>query len=160
MSKPIGAREQALRQAREAEAKSAGKPPRTKVMRDPAWESALVGSGLIPAPATIAVSPEKMAVLHDRKAAKKKTRPKSGSALASVVARTKPAKKIDRSPLAVGTFVCRDGGCTMEQLVKRFGIEAHPMRTKIHAAKHELGFKIEYDRETKRYTGTAPKEKQ
>ena len=57
---------------------------------------------------------------------------------------------------AVGEFVCRAGGCTMDELVKKFGVEAHPMRAKIHAAKHQLGFKIEYDHEAKRYAGTAP----
>ena len=55
----------------------------------------------------------------------------------------------------VGDFICRDGGCTMAELEKNFGIEAHPMRAKIHYAKHKLGYDIKHDGE--RYSGTAPK---
>lgn len=70
-------------------------------------------------------------------------------------------KKSDRSPLAVGTFIAAAGekGVTMDQIVKKFGIEAHPMRAKIHAAKHELGFTVEYDHKAKRYTAKAPQVK-
>lgn len=87
-----------------------------------------------------------------RKTTKKKAAPPRAAVKGST-------DKSAHSPLAVGEFICRDGGCTMAELVKKFGVEAHPMRAKIHAAKHQLGFKIEYDHEAKRYSGTAPKQK-
>ena len=67
------------------------------------------------------------------------------------------AKGVDRSPLTVGTFITRPGGCTMAELEKEFKMDAHPLRSKIHAAKHKLGFTIEYDAKEKRYTGQAPR---
>ena len=67
------------------------------------------------------------------------------------------AKGVDRSPLTVGTFITRDGGCTMAELEKEFKMDAHPLRSKIHAAKHKLGFTSEYDAKEKRYTGQAPR---
>jgi hypothetical protein len=65
----------------------------------------------------------------------------------------------DRSPLAVGTFIVQGGeaGRSMAALEKQFGIKAHPMRSKIHAARHELGFTIDYDPKAKAYVGSAPK---
>jgi len=56
---------------------------------------------------------------------------------------------------AIGEATCRKGGITMAELVAEFGIEAHPMRAKIHYAKHKLGFTIVS--EGGRYVGTAPK---
>lgn len=57
--------------------------------------------------------------------------------------------------LEVASFMARDGGASMEDLVKEFGIEAHPMRAKIHYVRHKLGWTVE----TKdgRYFATAPK---
>ena len=92
--------------------------------------------------------------------AKAKAPPK---AKATAPAKAKPAKKVasakgvDRSPLTVGTFITRDGGCSMAELEKEFKMEAHPLRSKIWTAKHVLGFTIEYDAKEKRYTGTAPR---
>lgn len=75
--------------------------------------------------------------------------------------KTAPAK-IDRSPLAVGNFIAAGGlaGVTMGDLAKEFGIEAHPMRSKIFSARHELKFKIRFDAKTSRYVGSSPKQKQ
>lgn len=49
------------------------------------------------------------------------------------------------------------GGASMAELVEKFGIEAHPMRAKIHYVRHKLGWTVE----TKegRYFATAPKAK-
>lgn len=73
----------------------------------------------------------------------------------------KTAAKIDRSPRAVGDFIVAGGkdGVAMADLEKKFGIDAHPMRSKIHAARHELKFRIEYDSKTSRYVGSAPRQK-
>ena len=70
------------------------------------------------------------------------------------------AKGVDRRPLTVGTFITRPGGCTMAELEKKFRMDAHPLRSKIHAAKHKLGFSIIYDNEKKIYTGTSPAAKE
>jgi len=55
----------------------------------------------------------------------------------------------------IGNATCVAGGVSMADLVKTFGIEAHPMRAKIHYAKHKLGYAIE--NRDGRYYGTAPK---
>jgi hypothetical protein len=95
------------------------------------------------------------------KKAKKKP---AAKAKAKAAAAPKPAKKaakgVDRSPLMVGTFITRPGGCSMAELEKEFKMDAHPLRSKIWTAKHVLGFTIEYDAKEKRYTGTAPRFKQ
>lgn len=85
--------------------------------------------------------------------AKAKKKPKRASKK-----RVIQANKLDRSPLAVGTFIVGggDNGRTMEALEKHFGIEAHPMRSKIFAARHEHGFTIDYHARAKAYVGTAP----
>ena len=71
------------------------------------------------------------------------------------------AKKPDRSPRTVGEFIVAggEGGRSMADLEKRFSMDAHPLRSKIHDAKHKLGYKIEYDHEAKRYTARAPRSK-
>lgn len=66
---------------------------------------------------------------------------------------------VDRSPLAVGTFIARKGGASMAELEKAFKMDAHPLRAKIHDARHKLGFKIDYDAEKNRYFGAEPKHK-
>lgn len=73
-------------------------------------------------------------------------------------AKPKKTKVVDRSPLAVGTFIVAAGaqGVTMAALEKKFDMDGHPLRSKIHAAKHTIGFTIEYDAARKVYTGTAP----
>jgi hypothetical protein len=66
---------------------------------------------------------------------------------------------VDRSPLAVGTFIARKGGASMAEIEAQFKMDAHPLRAKIHAARHNLGFKIDYDAEKNRYFGAEPKRK-
>lgn len=70
----------------------------------------------------------------------------------------KSEKKVDRSPLAVGTFIAAGGtdGVTMAAIEKRFKMDAHPLRAKIFAARHKLGFAIEHDPKRGVYVGTAP----
>ena len=81
-----------------------------------------------------------------KKAKKKAAAPKKTAA--------KPG--VDRSPLTVGTFIATGGGVSMAVLEKQFKMDAHPLRSKIHAAKHKLGFTIEYDAKTKLYSGYTP----
>ncbi len=93
-------------------------------------------------------------------AAKAKAKPPKivkAKAVAKPAKKTASAKGVDRRPLTVGTFITRPGGCTMAELEREFKMEAHPLRSKIHAAKHALGFSIEYDAKEKRYTGQAPR---
>lgn len=81
-----------------------------------------------------------------KKKAAKKTAPKT----------SKPkAEKTTVPALEVAAFICREGGASMPELVEKFGIEAHPMRAKIHYVRHKLGYAVE----TKdgRYYATAPK---
>jgi hypothetical protein len=68
-------------------------------------------------------------------------------------------RKVDRSPLAVGTFIVGYGryGAPMADIEKQFGMDAHPLRAKIHAARHKLGFDIEFDREKGTYVGKPPR---
>ena len=135
----IGEKEQARREMRVGKATAAAKPPAERPEASP------------PAKQEAEKAEPKESTVRSKKA--KKTPPR-----AAVKGKTsaKKSAKSERSPQAVGEFVCRAGGCTMDELVKKFGVEAHPMRAKIHAAKHQLGFKIEYDHEAKRYAGTAP----
>lgn len=86
-----------------------------------------------------------------------KTNKKAAKAKARTAVKSKktaPARAGDRSPLAVGEYIVRNAP-TMEQLAKHFGIDPHPMRAKVFAARHTLGFKIEH--KDGRYSGTAPK---
>lgn len=55
----------------------------------------------------------------------------------------------------IGATPGTPGGASMSELVAEFGIEAHPMRAKIHYVRHKLGWNVE----TKdgRYHATAPK---
>ena len=57
--------------------------------------------------------------------------------------------------LEVAAFICRDGGASRPELVAKVGIEAHPMRAKIHYVRHKRSYAVE----TKdgRYYATAPK---
>lgn len=95
------------------------------------------------------------AATKERTKVRTKTEKKASKAKARtpVKAKTSPAKG-ERSPLAVGEFIVKNSP-TMDQLSKRFGIDPHPMRSKVFAARHELGFKIEH--KDGRYSGTAPK---
>jgi hypothetical protein len=95
-----------------------------------------------------------------KKPAKAKAKPAPKAKAPKPAKKIVTAKGVDRSPLTVGTFITRDGGCTMAELEREFKIDAHPLRSKIWTAKHKLGFTIEYDAKEKRYTGTAPRFKQ
>lgn len=92
--------------------------------------------------------------------AKKKSKNGRAAAVASARKPVKPkaeAKPRDGrvSGQQVADFVSRAGGASMAELVAEFGIEAHPMRAKIHYARHTLGYAIEVV--DGRYVGTAPK---
>lgn len=78
-------------------------------------------------------------------------------------ARTRVARKGTVPAQDVADFVSRPvghrdaplGGASMEELVARFKIEAHPMRAKIHYVRHELGYDVAV--KDGRYHGTPPK---
>ena len=90
-----------------------------------------------------------------KKAATKKAAAK-GKPKAKKVAKAKTgAKKKGVPAIDVANFICRDGGASMEELVKEFGIDAHPMRAKIFYVRHTLGYAVEI--KEGRYIGTAPK---
>jgi hypothetical protein len=96
--------------------------------------------------------PEKENVM--RKKEKKKSAPRT-----AVKGKTSAPKKVDRSPLAVGTFIAAAGaeGVAMSDIEKKFVMDAHPLRAKIYDARHKLGFDIKHDAKAKRYLGNAPK---
>lgn len=109
-----------------------------------------------------ASAPAKETTMKKRKAkkpavAKPKKRGVSESAanLRAAKAKKPTAAKTTIPALEVAAFVCRDGGASMAELEKEFGIDAHPMRAKIHYVRHKLGYGVE-TREG-RYYGTAPK---
>jgi hypothetical protein len=142
----IGAKEQQRRAMREGKsakpptkAPKTQKPEPTKVQAKPAEQAQ--------------PAPEKESVVRTKKQTKK------AAPRAAVNGKT-AAAKVDRSPLTVGNFIADAPlGVLMADLEREFKMDAHPMRSKIHAAKHKLGFTIEYDAQSKRYTGTAPKAK-
>lgn len=108
--------------------------------------------------APAAAKPEESDVANKRKIKSKKkvkrAKAKKVRAAAKAPARRKPA----RSPVSakdVAEFICRDGGASMAELTEKFGIEAHPMRAKIHYARHELSYAIAEPVDG-RYTGTRP----
>lgn len=115
-----------------------------------------------------ASAPAKETIVKKRKAKKTKKRLKAvstgkadtfkveGLAAAKKKAKQPKAAKTGVPALEVAAFICREGGASMPELVKEFGIEAHPMRAKIHYVRHKLGYGVE----TKdgRYHGAAPKE--
>jgi hypothetical protein len=84
-----------------------------------------------------------------KRAPKKRTVPKLAAAAKKTAA---PRQTV--SAQAVADFVSRPGGASMEELTKKFGIEAHPMRAKIYNVRHALGYAVEV-REG-RYHGTPP----
>lgn len=139
MSKAEGVR--ALRENRAAKIAKAAKPRKAPVAEKPAREMA----------------PAKPA----RKLSAASRRAQSATRADRARKQAPAASASDRSPLAVGNAIVAGGekGIAMLDLVKRFGVEAHPMRSKIHDAKHKLGFTIEYDAVEKRYVGSAPKAK-
>lgn len=110
-------------------------------------------------PAATAPAKPQAGKAEDREKTVPRTKKKGGAPAAKAKAPSAKKGDVDHSPRAVGEFICRKGGCTMAELVAKFGVEAHPMRAKIHDAKHKLGFAIEYDHAAKRYGGQPPKEK-
>lgn len=104
--------------------------------------------------------------LRERKSAA----PRKASGPGKKIARERPARKpaekaAKKAPVpavAVGAMICRPvgdaaaplGGASMDELVKKFKIAAHPMRAKIHYLRHELGYEIEI--EDGRYRGKPP----
>lgn len=145
----IGPKEQQRRMQRES--KMTGRQARSATAK--AMVAAVDGPKKVEPPATPA---EERSV----KKAKKKPAPKAKAKVPPKKVRAAKkiasAKGVDRSPLTVGTFITRDGGCSMAELEKKFRMDAHPLRSKIHAAKHKLGFTIGYDAKTKLYSGHAP----
>jgi len=154
----IGPKEQQRRAQREI--KMTGRAARSATTR--AVVAAVDGPKKVEPPAAPATKESSVSKKPAKKApAKAKAVPAKAAPKAKITA--KPAKKIasakgvDRRPLTVGTFITRDGGCSMAELEKEFKMDAHPLRSKIHAAKHKLGFTIDYDAKEKRYTGQAPR---
>lgn len=96
---------------------------------------------------------------------KKKAAPKAkAKAKPAKAQKAKPAKRptpkteIDRSPATIAAFIVASAekGVTMAQLEKKFDMDGHPLRSKIHAAKHRLGFQIVFHADRKVYTGNTP----
>lgn len=90
-------------------------------------------------------------------AAKPKKRSVSEAAanLRAAKAKKPTAAKTTVPALEVAAFLCREGGASMAELEKEFGIDAHPMRAKIHYVRHKLNYGVET--RDGRYYGTAPK---
>lgn len=153
MSRTLGPREQALRDARR---ESLSKDP---VIRQAQLDHSKAQAAKKPkAPAS--AKPEESPLKTKKKAkAKSAARRTASKTTAPKRARRTLDPNKDRSPLAVGTFIVAAGpeGRKMVELEKEFGIAAHPMRTKIFVARHEHGFTIEYDTKAKAYVGQAPK---
>lgn len=73
-------------------------------------------------------------------------------------AKKKAAPKADKPvpALDVAKFMARDGGASMEELVKEFGIQPHPMRAKVHYIRNNIpGWDVE--NRDGRYYATGPK---
>lgn len=89
--------------------------------------------------------------------AKKKSKPaaKKAAPKKKAAAKKPAAREGTVSAMEIGDFICRPEGASMAELVAQFGIEAHPMRAKIHRCRHDLGYTIETV--DGRYGGTAPK---
>lgn len=97
-------------------------------------------------------------------AAKSTTKPKNQKAAVKKSVKSAPRKAKAATPAAgkretvtaeqVAKFICAPGGKTMAEITDYFGIAAHPMRAKIHRAKHVLGYVIEH--KDGRYYGAAP----
>lgn len=70
----------------------------------------------------------------------------------------KPAKQNGKTGVNVqdvADMMARKSGASMEELTERFGIDAHPMRSKVFHARHKLGYAVE--RREGRYYATPPK---
>ena len=140
------------------ESKMTGREARSATAR--AMVAAVDGPKKVEPPASPAEESGVSKKAKKKPAPKAKAKAKPAAKAAAAPKKVASAKGVDRSPLTVGTFITRDGGCSMAELEKEFKMDAHPLRSKIHAAKHKLGFTIEYDAKEKRYTGQAPRFKQ
>lgn len=100
---------------------------------------------------------EQVAHLRKTKAARAETSAREAKPAARKRALKPAPKVVDRSPLAVGTFIARDGGASMAELEQQFQMDAHPLRSKIFSARHGLKFAITYDAAKGRYFGKPPK---
>lgn len=107
---------------------------------------------------TETVKQEKTMTTKKQTKAEPKVRREKKAAKPAAGKRTRVAG-VDRSPLAVGTFIAREGGASMAELEKQFKMDAHPLRAKIHDARHKLGFAITHDAKQGRYFGKEPKHK-
>lgn len=155
MSRTLGPREQALRDARR---ESLSKDPVIRQAQLDHSKAQAAKKPKAPASAKPEESPLKTKTKKKAKAKSAARRTASKTTAPKRARRTLDPNK-DRSPLAVGTFIVAAGpeGRKMVELEKEFGIDAHPMRTKIFVARHEHGFTIEYDTKAKAYVGQAPK---
>lgn len=161
MPNKIGPREQQLRDMR-GESSAAAATRRVMVE---AVDGPKRGPAAKPPRATAPAKPEESVMGAKTTKTTKKAKSKSKAKRPAARAAAKSPKKTaapkaggERSPLAVAEFICAGGagGVAMADLEKKFGIEAHPMRSKIHAARHELGYAIEFDAKAKRYVGKPP----
>lgn len=89
------------------------------------------------------------AIAGNAKIAKKKGKPTAAkTTVPAIEIATFMARPVGATP---GT----PGGASMAELVAEFGIEAHPMRAKIHYVRHKLGWTVEI--KDGRYHATEPK---
>lgn len=110
------------------------------------------------APAVATKAPAAPAPQHQETDVKKKLKAKTKSAKKTKARRRKPAAAKTNSVVTgqqVADHMARDGGASMDELVKKFGIEAHPMRSKIFFVRHTLGYDVQH--RDGRYVATAPK---
>jgi hypothetical protein len=109
-----------------------------------------------PAPARPAAKREGDGREENRRKYRSEAAPKKRAApkLAAAAKKTAAARAARERAGDVAEFVSRPGGASMEELTKKFGIEAHPMRAKIYNVRHTLGYAVEV-REG-RYYGTPP----
>lgn len=110
------------------------------------------------APAVAIKAPDSPAAQHQETDVTKKTKKMKTKAAHKPKAKRKPAaRKTNGGTPAqlIADHMARDGGASMDELVKKFGIEAHPMRSKIFFVRHTLGYDVEH--KDGRYHATAPK---
>lgn len=174
MARVVGTREASLRQMREEGSKKRTAAvvefciyPRCKCIAStstgqPDVECPL---GRPPGPPAEQKAQAKPAPQSKKESKLSKAKPVRTAAKAKAKAKPVPKKSakagVDRSPLAVGNFIVAGGtdGVTMAQLVEKFDMEAHPMRSKIFTARHTLKFNIKHDDKNGRYIGKAPAQK-
>lgn len=171
MTRQIGIRELALREMRRLEANAPKKirdrPPAVPRSNEPAESKEFkmkeikvtpVAGEIVPGmKVTVAGTPGEGKIVGPKKPRKAKpkgkVRPRSPRLDAPA-----PAAPKDRKPVpaqAIADFICRTEGASMAELVKKFKIEPHPMRAKIHYVRHQMGYAVEM--KDGRYVGKAPK---